>query len=76
VEVLGSVLSWRAVTTADMTAGEAQPQVNPMPPYLQALLTSIRGVRFNRSSLGNVRAAVGGHNVGPVSEGSVVHAVG
>src|SRR5215213_2202162 len=76
LEVLGGVLSWRAVTAADVTAGEAQSQVNPAAAGLEALLASIWGIRFNRSNLRDVRAAVGRHNVGPGIKGIVVQSVG
>jgi hypothetical protein len=50
--VLGSVLVLGVVTAADMTAGKAQPEVNPFVAGLEAFLASVAARRNTRLSLG------------------------
>lgn len=70
LKVFGGMLARRLVTTADVPAAQAQPEVDPAAAGLQALLATLRRVRRRRPDLGNVRAAVGHSDL--VNEGSNV----
>src|SRR6185369_4493226 len=56
VEVFRGVLVLRGITAADMAAGEAEPEVDPGVPHLQALLATLRGVRAHVFDLVEMRA--------------------
>jgi hypothetical protein len=58
VEVLGGVLVLRRIAAADVAAGEAEPQVDPGVPHLQALLTTV-AVRAHVADL--VQVGTTGH---------------
>lgn len=47
MEVLGCMFAGRFIATSDMTADEAESQVNPPSTRLEALLASLRGSGFN-----------------------------
>jgi hypothetical protein len=58
LEVGGGVPPWRGVAAADVTAGQAQPQVDPPGAGRQALLTAVRGGRRGLGpGRGKMRAA-------------------
>ena len=57
VKVFGRMLVLRGITTTDMATGQAQSQVNPGVPCLQAFFTSLR-TRFHITDLVDMRAFV------------------
>src|SRR5262249_9346627 len=58
VEVLGGVLVLRRIAAADVAAGEAEPEVDPAVPHLEALLATV-GVRGDVADL--VQVVADGH---------------
>jgi hypothetical protein len=57
MKVFGRVLVGRAVTTADVTAGETQAEMNPPGAGLEAFLASVGRARLDRSKLRDVGAS-------------------
>jgi hypothetical protein len=59
MEVLGGMLPRGAVAAAYVTAAQAQPEVNPTPTGLQALLTARRRMWLDLVELCDMRTALG-----------------
>ncbi len=61
MEVLCSVTAGRAVTTADVTASETKPKMNPRRPLFQALFTTLGPGRSRNEPLQVMTAHNGPH---------------
>jgi hypothetical protein len=59
MKVLGGMLAGGAVAAPYVTAGQAQAEVDPAAPVLEALLTSCGCMWLDRVELGSVGTAVG-----------------